>query len=1337
MSTSARELRKAHARHASNAVSTVVVRNIETASAHELSVRSALVPMGKIKEVNLMELEGDRQSWALVTFADEASAKRSASKVQRKAYGCTVSLSWKVSMVPVVEMLKLQMHFMPASLDDDSSRVKLIREAFDKGISPTALYTWRTSPESLAKAQHDESERRLLEIEAINAGKTVKQIVAPSASEVALGEERRKKQLERRKKVLGYEALVDESSGARHWGGDTLNRLVRDIGRQKRVPKAWTVPAPTPSTSELQAESERLKVAASSLRVLSKLTPTRKPTPPPPKPKKRRLAIQLPNAVQAPTWPRSTGLGRSNPRVVFDVPHRNPYEPNEAYTAAKRGKIRAKWKGAIQSSVNVIAGWRHDDNCIVVTDPAIVQLLILCGVSETHTSAAEIGRKQSSKSGFSGRGSRAVAENVELRVPKSMLRTRTVFQKLVLYAVEHPNLKPLLDSLREGGHEVKNGPWITKLREKTAAIKMSCPDGRQSLRAARGSHLAEDSGDESETGSEPEPGLGHELPDVNAQAAELLQDGDADTALHLIDDWLGRHNEAGGHPPERHPSTGPEVHLLTLRSKALVATGEYARSNYDAMKLLAIRPSNPRPHVLLAAAHVDRANDEPGEFFRATECLLDATGINPTAVHRQSLQNGYAGVRHDRHYRNELYRAHHQFPTQDFIRSAMNTAHDMNAKDDGPKVHHVQKKYDWMSVDVSDLVMQQHRMRIGLLKMAGDVDGVTPTETNDLLRSMTAEQLPRQMINQVRAMCEDGEIDENDREVLEDLAPPDKFENLSSLVELLESMEQKVLAIFRHYCYLISAGGSGVNERSDAVSSAQFTAFVKDCKMLEGHHALAKSAVDQIFLRAMFLRGGPDGLGVKNKKAAEDVAARQGFLEKRKKEKEADAISRTASLGKKSFGSSHTLGSDGTQRALELYEFTGAMVRLANRRYPNMIGKGLAAKFDRFTDEVLDKMEAGGIHNLEELMASRDIKKVLNAYNTKLTRIFEVFAKADTSVESVLSSRGSKNIRSAAAHTINMKEFEQFAEDAGLVQASKKATKLREHDDGPKVPQQTTRSDGTPFLITRQNLHDVFVEVNLDDDLYDDQDAENEADEIIYDEFNECLVLLSQLQLSQKAAEITVPPPKTFQPEQVAMELNDLLKSMLSELALKRKELRGIDRVRKDDGSTDGDNDGDAEASGLLRLAYEQAATTQGRRAGGVTWTKLPWKQRPSVPLRPPTTVEDSDVRSSGGAVTPEAARPITQRELNLHTVPALEKLARNSKAIPDEDVDEVMKDPPAQKERLIDLLTKAAAVSFREAYIAEHGEPPPADLFVDRRPTGKKATSKKKKAKSGKKKKR
>ena len=106
MAISAREFRKEHARRAAQAVSTVLVRDIEQESAHEMAIRSALVPMGTVKEVNLMLLEGDRQSWALVTFANETSAQRSTSRAQRKGYGCTVAVRWSVRMVPAAEMLR-------------------------------------------------------------------------------------------------------------------------------------------------------------------------------------------------------------------------------------------------------------------------------------------------------------------------------------------------------------------------------------------------------------------------------------------------------------------------------------------------------------------------------------------------------------------------------------------------------------------------------------------------------------------------------------------------------------------------------------------------------------------------------------------------------------------------------------------------------------------------------------------------------------------------------------------------------------------------------------------------------------------------------------------------------------------------------------------------------------------------------------------------------------------------------------------------------------------------------------------------------------------------------
>lgn len=45
--------------------------------------------------------------------------------------------------------------------------------------------------------------------------------------------------------------------------------------------------------------------------------------------------------------------------------------------------------------------------------------------------------------------SRTKVEDEEFRVKASLLKARTVFQKLVFYAADHPSLKPLIDELRK------------------------------------------------------------------------------------------------------------------------------------------------------------------------------------------------------------------------------------------------------------------------------------------------------------------------------------------------------------------------------------------------------------------------------------------------------------------------------------------------------------------------------------------------------------------------------------------------------------------------------------------------------------------------------------------------------------------------------------------------------------------------------------------------------------------------------------------------------------------------------------------------------------------------
>ena len=81
---------------------------------------------------------------------------------------------------------------------------------------------------------------------------------------------------------------------------------------------------------------------------------------------------------------------------------------------------------------------------------------------------------------------RRAVKREEARVKVGLLQARSVFQKLLFFASQHPELVPLVEELRRQKQlKVKSGPWITKLRQKTDEIAKNCPDGRPSLRSAR------------------------------------------------------------------------------------------------------------------------------------------------------------------------------------------------------------------------------------------------------------------------------------------------------------------------------------------------------------------------------------------------------------------------------------------------------------------------------------------------------------------------------------------------------------------------------------------------------------------------------------------------------------------------------------------------------------------------------------------------------------------------------------------------------------------------------------------------------------------------------------
>jgi hypothetical protein len=351
-----------------------------------------------------------------------------------------------------------------------------------------------------------------------------------------------------------------------------------------------------------------------------------------------------------------------------------------------------------------------------------------------------------------------------------------------------------------------------------------------------------------------------------------------------------------------------------------------------------------------------------------------------------------------------------------------------------PKPPQIRRHYDWSLVDTTDLVHDQEALRKHLHLAANDVDGLDEQERKSLFRHLRAQRVSPHVISQIKQLVDDGEVDLNDREFLLSVAPPDSKKNLAYLTFALEQMEAKLIALFRQYCYTVSGGRSGENLDPDAVSAEQFKQFARDCGMANcGEGSVDKTTVDQIFLRAMFNR---------NPKPAHDSL-----------EPQADHCGSADLDTRQGKGTSTTLGSGKLERALGMYEFVGAVLRLADRRYSELLAQGLAGKLKAFYDEVLDHLH-GLVDNADSLPLARPVRVVLTHHEKHLKQLFDCFKKGDKASGDV------QRAGRADGRTMSVDEFETFCAAASIC----------------------------PDMLPYSDPRTIFVALNLDDDLYEQED---------------------------------------------------------------------------------------------------------------------------------------------------------------------------------------------------------------------------------------------------------
>ena len=158
----------------------------------------------------------------------------------------------------------------------------------------------------------------------------------------------------------------------------------------------------------------------------------------------------------------------------------------------------------------------------------------------------------------------------------------------------------------------------------------------------------------------------------------------------------------------------------------------------------------------------------------------------------------------------------------------------------------------------------------------------------------------------------------------------------------------------------------------------------------------------------------------------------------------------------------------GPDNELEVHEFGAALIRCAHAKY-----RGLPSIADRYQKLMEDNIKANAIFNIEDeltkAMDTLEIQQIFDKQESKLQRVFNKWCAADKTA-----------FTEAETNTMNLDEWSMFLGKAGICLL------------GPDLTERAARS--------------IFVQVNLDDELFEQSDSDNDASELVYDEFIECLL---------------------------------------------------------------------------------------------------------------------------------------------------------------------------------------------------------------------------------------
>jgi len=311
-----------------------------------------------------------------------------------------------------------------------------------------------------------------------------------------------------------------------------------------------------------------------------------------------------------------------------------------------------------------------------------------------------------------------------------------------------------------------------------------------------------------------------------------------------------------------------------------------------------------------------------------------------------------------------------------------------------------------------------------------------------------------------------------------DLGGLDEYKEALEPAALLANKERLLRSLFDNrnvikvaFAFYALSGAADVEVDPDVMSMLQFTTFAQSAGLLRSAGLKELKDLDLIFLRAA---RDPKLSSASGEAMLIDAVESSGVPVGEGWKKVA-----LSPMQKLKAGIADVVTALKGANQLNQTQYVGALLRSAAQMYSSSTTLTLDAKLTRLCIEhiqphVYDELQLIKDEFSQVQMVTRSMHSVLGRHAANLLQVFKVYAASDTTGDGTWAGAAAAK---ASAGTMNVRELEDMCEACGLFDES----------------------------FTTLKLLAIFVKVNIDDDLFEQENDENNSAELVYDEFEEVM----------------------------------------------------------------------------------------------------------------------------------------------------------------------------------------------------------------------------------------